>query len=149
MDSDRASHQDIRPIKILILNLMPQKIVTETQLLRLLANTPLQLEVEFLYMASHESKNTHSDHLKQFYKTFEQVRDSYFDGLIVTGAPVENLPLRKLITGKNLLKFLIGQKHMFIQHCTFVGVHRQVCMHAMVYPNTVCLENYQGYIVKK
>lgn len=96
MDSDRASHQDIRPIKILILNLMPQKIVTETQLLRLLANTPLQLEVEFLYMASHESKNTHSDHLKQFYKTFEQVRDSYFDGLIVTGAPVENLPFEEV-----------------------------------------------------
>lgn len=92
MDSDRASHQDIRPIKILILNLMPQKIVTETQLLRLLANTPLQLEVEFLYMASHESKNTHSDHLEQFYKTFDQIKDAYFDGLIVTGAPVENLP---------------------------------------------------------
>ncbi len=92
MDSDRAIHQDIRPMKILILNLMPQKIVTETQLLRLLANTPLQLEVEFLHMASHESKNTHSDHLEQFYKTFDQVKYDYFDGLIVTGAPVENLP---------------------------------------------------------
>ncbi|HEM4571943.1 TPA: homoserine O-succinyltransferase [Streptococcus suis] len=102
MDSDRASHQDIRPIKILILNLMPQKIVTETQLLRLLANTPLQLEVEFLYMASHESKNTHSNHLKQFYKTFEQVRDSYFDGLIVTGAPVENLPFEEVDYWKEL-----------------------------------------------
>ncbi|HFI0048471.1 TPA: homoserine O-succinyltransferase [Streptococcus suis] len=96
MDSVRASHQDIRPIKILILNLMPQKIVTETQLLRLLANTPLQLEVEFLYMASHESKNTHSDHLEQFYKTFEQVKDEFFDGLIVTGAPVENLPFEEV-----------------------------------------------------
>ncbi|HEM3577852.1 TPA: homoserine O-succinyltransferase [Streptococcus suis] len=96
MDSVRASHQDIRPIKILILNLMPQKIVTETQLLRLLANTPLQLEVEFLCMASHESKNTHSDHLEQFYKTFEQVKDAFFDGLIVTGAPVENLPFEEV-----------------------------------------------------
>ncbi|HFI0037522.1 TPA: homoserine O-succinyltransferase [Streptococcus suis] len=96
MDSVRASHQDIRPIKILILNLMPQKIVTETQLLRLLANTPLQMEVEFLYMASHESKNTHSDHLEQFYKTFEQVKDEFFDGLIVTGAPVENLPFEEV-----------------------------------------------------
>ncbi len=109
MDSDRASHQDIRPIKILILNLMPQKIVTETQLLRLLANTPLQLEVEFLYMASHESKNTHSDHLKQFYKTFEQVRDSYFDGLIVTGAPVENLPFEEVDYWQELTQVLIGQ----------------------------------------
>ncbi|HFI0481092.1 TPA: homoserine O-succinyltransferase [Streptococcus suis] len=96
MDSVRASHQDIRPIKILILNLMPQKIVTETQLLRLLANTPLQLEVEFLCMVSHESKNTHSDHLEQFYKTFEQVKDGFFDGLIVTGAPVENLPFEEV-----------------------------------------------------
>ncbi|HEL1557696.1 TPA: homoserine O-succinyltransferase [Streptococcus suis] len=114
MDSDRASHQDIRPIKILILNLMPQKIVTETQLLRLLANTPLQLEVEFLYMASHESKNTHSNHLEQFYKTFEQVKDSYFDGLIVTGAPVENLPFESVDYWSELVSVLEWSKnHVF------------------------------------
>ncbi len=114
MDSDRASHQDIRPIKILILNLMPQKIVTETQLLRLLANTPLQLEVEFLYMASHESKNTHSDHFEQFYKTFDQVKDSYFDGLIVTGAPVENLPFEAVDYWSELVSVLEWSKnHVF------------------------------------
>ncbi len=114
MDSDRASHQDIHPIKILILNLMPQKIVTETQLLRLLANTPLQLEVEFLYMASHESKNTHSDHLEQFYKTFEQVKDSYFDGLIVTGAPVENLPFEAVDYWSELVSVLEwSNNHVF------------------------------------
>ena len=114
MDSDRASHQDIRPIKILILNLMPQKIVTETQLLRLLANTPLQLEVEFIYMASHESKNTHSDHLEQFYKTFEQVKDSYFDGLIVTGAPVENLPFEAVDYWSELVSVLEwSNNHVF------------------------------------
>ncbi|HFU4091296.1 TPA: homoserine O-succinyltransferase [Streptococcus suis] len=114
MDSDRASHQDIRPIKILILNLMPQKIVTETQLLRLLANTPLQLEVEFLYMASHESKNTHSDHLEQFYKTFEQLKDSYFDGLIVTGAPVENLPFEAVDYWSELVSVLEwSNNHVF------------------------------------
>ena len=114
MDSDRASHQDIRPIKILILNLMPQKIVTETQLFRLLANTPLQLEVEFLYMASHESKNTHSDHLEQFYKTFEQVKDSYFDGLIVTGAPVENLPFEAVDYWSELVSVLEwSNNHVF------------------------------------
>ncbi|HEM3561318.1 TPA: homoserine O-succinyltransferase [Streptococcus suis] len=114
MDSDRASHQDIRPIKILILNLMPQKIVTETQLLRLLANTPLQLEVEFLYMASHESKNTHSDHLEQFYNTFDQVKDSYFDGLIVTGAPVENLPFEAVDYWSELVSVLEWSKnHVF------------------------------------
>ena len=114
MNSDRASHQDIRPIKILILNLMPQKIVTETQLLRLLANTPLQLEVEFLYMVSHESKNTRSDYLEQFYKTFEQVKDSYFDGLIVTGAPVENLPFEAVDYWSELVSVLEwSNNHVF------------------------------------
>lgn len=96
IDNKRAQHQDIRPLNILILNLMPQKIVTETQLLRLLANTPLQLEVEFLHMVSHQSKNTHTKHLETFYKTFEEVKERYFDGLIVTGAPVENLPFEKV-----------------------------------------------------
>ena len=104
MDDIRASHQDIRPIKILILNLMPQKIVTETQLLRLLGNTPLQLEVEFLCMATHESKNTQSEHLEEFYHTFEQVKDKYFDGLIVTGAPVENLPFEEVDYWEELVK---------------------------------------------
>ncbi|WP_155969608.1 homoserine O-acetyltransferase MetA [Streptococcus ruminantium] len=110
MDSDCASHQDIRPIKILILNLMPQKIVTETQLLRLLANTPLQLEVEFLHMASHESKNTHSDHLKQFYKTFNQIQDNYFDGLIITGAPVENLSFEEVDYWQELIQIFDWSK---------------------------------------
>ncbi len=96
MDDGRAQHQDIRPLNILILNLMPQKIVTETQLLRLLANTPLQLEVEFLHMASHQSKNTHEAHLEEFYTTFSEIKDRFFDGLIVTGAPVENLPFEEV-----------------------------------------------------
>ncbi|MCP1638671.1 homoserine O-acetyltransferase MetA [Streptococcus gallinaceus] len=96
MDDNRAQHQDIRPMNILILNLMPQKIVTETQLLRLLANTPLQLEVEFLHMVSHQSKNTRTDHLETFYKTFDQIKGRYFDGLIVTGAPVENLSFEEV-----------------------------------------------------
>lgn len=91
MDDHRAKHQDIRPMDVLIVNLMPTKIITETQLLRLLANTPLQINVEFLQMASHKSKNTGADHLATFYKTFEQVRERYYDGLIITGAPVENL----------------------------------------------------------
>ncbi|HEL1586934.1 TPA: homoserine O-succinyltransferase [Streptococcus suis] len=114
MDHLRAGSQDIRPIKILILNLMPNKIVTETQLLRLLANTPLQLEVEFLYMASHESKNTHSDHLDQFYKDFSEVREEYFDGLIVTGAPVENLPFEEVDYWSELLEvFNWAKSHVY------------------------------------
>ena len=92
MDDQRAAHQDIRPLKILILNLMPKKVVTETQLLRHLANTPLQLDIDFLYMESHRSKTTRAEHMETFYKTFDEVKNRYFDGLIITGAPVEHLP---------------------------------------------------------
>ncbi|HOT63770.1 MAG TPA: homoserine O-succinyltransferase [Treponemataceae bacterium] len=92
MDDRRAMTQDIRPLKIAILNLMPTKEVTETQLLRLLGNTPLQIEITLLTMASHVSSNTSQEYLNAFYRTFESVRDQKFDGLVITGAPVENMP---------------------------------------------------------
>jgi homoserine O-succinyltransferase/O-acetyltransferase len=92
MDENRAFHQDIRPLKIVILNLMPIKETTETQLLRLLGNTPLQLDIVLLRMKTHESKNTSHEHLQMFYHTFDEIRDQYFDGLIITGAPIEHLP---------------------------------------------------------
>jgi len=91
MTENRAIHQDIRPLRLLILNLMPTKIVTETQLLRKLSNSPLQVEVEFLKTASHVSKNASPEHLESFYTTFTQVRDVRYDGMIITGAPVENI----------------------------------------------------------
>ena len=91
MTENRAIHQDIRPLRLLILNLMPTKIVTETQLLRKLSNSPLQVEVEFLKTASHVSKNASPEHLESFYTTFNQVRDNRYDGMIITGAPVENI----------------------------------------------------------
>ncbi len=91
MASSRAAHQDIRPLKILILNLMPLKIVTENQLLRMLSNSPLQLQVDLILPSTHESRNTPREHLDVFYKTFNDVKDSKYDGLIITGAPVENL----------------------------------------------------------
>ena len=91
MAHERAKSQDIRPLKIIILNLMPTKIETETQLLRLLSNTPLQVDVELLHMASHVSKNTPGTHLNAFYKTFDSIKDEKFDGMIVTGAPVETM----------------------------------------------------------
>ncbi len=91
MTEDRASIQDIRPLKILILNLMPTKIETETQLLRLLGNSPLQVEIELLNMATHNSKNTSAAHLLDFYKVFDDVCDLRYDGMIITGAPVELL----------------------------------------------------------
>ncbi len=91
MTEYRAIHQDIRPLSVLILNLMPTKIVTETQLLRKLSNTPLQIQVELLRTSSYLPQHTDSDHLESFYTTFDQVKDRKFDGMIITGAPVENL----------------------------------------------------------
>ena len=91
MTEFRAMQQDIRPLRLLILNLMPTKEVTETQLLRKLSNTTLQVEIELLQMRSHTSKNVDPEHLEAFYTTFESIRDKHYDGMIITGAPVENL----------------------------------------------------------
>jgi len=91
MNESRAYSQDIRPLKIVILNLMPIKETTETQLLRLLGNTPLQVDVNFIYPETHKSKNTSQEHLSAFYKTIDEVRSMRFDGMIITGAPVEKL----------------------------------------------------------
>lgn len=91
MSETRAMHQDIRPLKIAIVNLMPTKITTETQLLRLLSNSPLHIEIDLLSMDSHTSKNTPAEHLKTFYKSFNDIKNQRYDGMIITGAPVENL----------------------------------------------------------
>lgn len=96
IDDDRAIHQDIRPLEIAILNLMPKKIETETQLLRLLSNTPLQLNIELIKTASHDSKTTPKSHISKFYNTFDEIKDRFFDGLIITGAPVEQLDFDKV-----------------------------------------------------
>ncbi len=92
----RAEGQDIRPLRILILNLMPTKIATETQLARLLGNTPLQVEMELIHTKTHESKNTPSEHLLAFYKTFGDIRENNYDGMIITGAPVEHMPFEEV-----------------------------------------------------
>ena len=92
----RAITQDIRPLQIAILNLMPTKIATETQLARLLGNSPLQVECEFIHTATHKSKNIAEEHLFRFYKTFDEIKDRKFDGMIITGAPVENLPFEEV-----------------------------------------------------
>lgn len=91
MTETRAITQDIRPLKILILNLMPKKIVTETQLSRIMGNTPLQIELEFIRTATHKPSHISEEHLFMFYKTFDDIKDRYFDGMVITGAPVENL----------------------------------------------------------
>ena len=96
MTHDRAEQQDIRPLKILILNIMPKKIETETQILRLLSNTPLQVDIELMHVASHVSKNTSLSHLETFYTTFGEIKDKHYDGMIITGAPVEHLPYEQV-----------------------------------------------------
>lgn len=96
MTETRAMTQDIRPLHILMLNLMPTKIDTETQLSRLLGNTPLQVELTLIHTSSHKSKNTSEEHLLAFYQTFEDIKDKYFDGMVITGAPVENLEFEEV-----------------------------------------------------
>ena len=96
MTDTRATSQDIRPLRILVLNLMPKKIETETQLSRLLGNTPLQVELTLMHTSSHQSKNTAAEHLLSFYKTFDDVRGLNFDGMIITGAPVEHLEFEQV-----------------------------------------------------
>lgn len=96
MTEERAVSQDIRPLKILILNLMPTKIETETQLLRLLSNSPIQIEAELLQTATHEVKNVSKEHMFKFYKTFNEIKDERFDGMVVTGAPVENMEFEQV-----------------------------------------------------
>lgn len=110
MTEYRAMHQDIRPLNVLILNLMPTKIVTETQLLRKLSNTPLQIQVELLRTSSYRSRNTDSDHLESFYTTFEQVRDRRFDGMIITGAPVENMEFQQVNYWEELCEIMEWSK---------------------------------------
>ena len=96
MDEGRAEHQDIRPLEIVILNLMPLKEETELQLLRSLSNTPIQVNVTFVHVASHEAKNTSASHLNKFYEDFEDIRDHDFDGMIITGAPVEQMEFEEV-----------------------------------------------------
>lgn len=96
MDEDRATHQDIRPLKIAIFNIMPLKEVTETQLLRRLSNTPIQLEITFIKSSTYTSKNTSQEYLNTFYKTFDDIKNLKFDGLIITGAPVEHLKFEEV-----------------------------------------------------
>ncbi len=96
MDDTRAHTQDIRPLKIVILNLMPLKITTETDLIRLLSNTPLQLEINFMKLKSHTPKNTPIEHMMMFYRDFEEMRNEKFDGMIITGAPVEQLDFEEV-----------------------------------------------------
>ncbi len=104
MSDERAFTQDIRPLEIAILNLMPTKVETETQFMRLLSNSPLQVNITLVYTESYKSKNTAAAHLEKFYKTFEEIKDKHFDGMIITGAPVETMPFEEVLYWDELKK---------------------------------------------
>jgi homoserine O-succinyltransferase len=111
MDTSRASHQDIRPLKIVILNLMPLKISTETDLLRLLSNSPLQIEIDFLKIKGHTPKNTPSEHMSEFYDTFDELKNNKYDGMIITGAPVEQLDFEEVTYWDEMQEILDWAEH--------------------------------------
>ena len=110
MTETRAIRQDIRPLKILMLNLMPKKIDTETQIARLISNTPLQVELELLQTATHKATHTSAEHMLAFYKTFDEVKDRKFDGLIITGAPVEQIPFEEVDYWEELCEIMEWSK---------------------------------------
>ena len=110
MKQTRAETQHIRPLEIVLLNLMPTKIVTETQLSRVLGNTPLQVHLELMMMSSHQSKNTPQEHLLNFYKTFDDLKDRKFDGMVITGAPVEQMPFEQVNYWKELCQIMEWSK---------------------------------------
>lgn len=114
MQERRASLQDIRPLKVVIVNLMPTKIDTETQLARVLANSPLQVEMTLVTMGSHESKNVSREHMQAFYKTIDEIKDDYFDGMILTGAPIEQMDFEKVDYWKELCEiFEFAKTHVY------------------------------------
>ena len=117
MKQTRAETQHIRPLEIVLLNLMPTKIVTETQLSRMLGNTPLQVHLELMMLSTHKAKNTPEEHLLAFYKTFEELKDRKFDGMVITGAPVENMPFENVNYWKELTEIMEWSKDHV--HSTF------------------------------
>ena len=150
MTEYRAMHQDIRPLNVLILNLMPTKVITENQLLRKLSNTPLQIKVEFLQTASYTPQHVDTQHMESFYTTFEQVKDRWFDGLIITGAPLAFVPYEKVHYWKELCTIMDWAKthvHSTMHICwgALAGLYYHFGIPTVeypeklsgVYPNTV------------
>lgn len=154
MDETEAFHQDIRPLKIAILNLMPTKITTETQILRLIGNTPLQVEFVLLHPKSYTSKNTSAEHVEMFYKTFDEVKGEKFDGMIITGAPVEQMPFEEVAYWDELEQIMDWANEnvtstMHICWAAQAGLyhHFGIQKHMLdekifgIYPQTICKPN--------
>ncbi len=138
MTEHRAMHQDIRPLRVLLLNLMPTKITTETQILRRLSNTPIQVEVELLQTVSHTAKNTAAEHLEAFYTTFDEVRDEHFDGSSLP-APLWSASIsRRWTTGPSCARSWNGRKLTCIPRCTSAGAPRRASTTTTGCPSTPC-----------
>ena len=140
MDSERAESQDIRPLHIVVVNLMPRKETAETQLLRALSNTPLQTKVTFLYTASYTASNTSQEYLETFYRTFEEIKDQYFDGLIITGAPVEQMPFEEVDYWDELSEIMEWSKThvcstLYICWGAQAGIYKHFGIHKEDLPN--------------
>lgn len=153
MTEYRALHQDIRPLRVLILNLMPTKIATETQIMRKLSNTPLQVEVDLLRTKTHEATHVSAGHLETFYRTFDDIRDIHYDGLIITGAPVEQMPFEEVDYWDELCQIMDwAQDHvlstMFLCWGAFAGLYHLHGIHKRllgsklfgVFPQRLCDE---------
>jgi len=110
MEENRALSQDIRPLHIVILNLMPDKVTTETQLLRTLSNTPIQIDIDLLRISTHESKHTSAEHMLKYYETFDEIKSRFYDGMIITGAPVEQMPYEEVDYWDELCKIMEWSK---------------------------------------
>ena len=136
MDSLRASEQDIRPLRVVVLNLMPLKITTETDLVRLLSNTPLQVELDFMKIKGHTPKNTPIEHMQEFYKDFDEMADDFYDGMIVTGAPVEQMPFEEVSYWEEITQiFDWARTHVT---STLYIWRRRDCIISMVCLNMIC-----------
>ena len=122
IDEQRASSQDIRPLRIGILNLMPLKIMTETDLLRLISNTPLQIELDLIDTCTHVSRNTPREHIEEFYKTFEDIRNQNYDGFIITGAPVELMKFEEVDYWEELCEIMEWSKRNVTFHMSYFEV---------------------------
>ena len=147
MTEYRALHQDIRPLKICILNLMPTKIATETQILRCLANTPLQIEIDLLQTKSHVSTHTPEDHLLTFYQTFDEIKNQFYDGLIITGALRLNIwLLKRWNIGRSFAASWNGARPMSNQRFIFVGRHRRRFTIIMASQSIRCRKSFPVFL---
>ena len=142
MHRERAQSQHIRPLRILILNLMPTKIVTETQLARLLANSPLQVQITFLKTATHDTTHTPPEHMKAFYKSFDEIRNERFDGMIITGAPIEDLDYEDVdYWDASCVPSWTTPRRTSTPPSTCAGVRWPGCTTILAFPRCICQKN--------